>query len=131
MELLLLVVIDIGFIYRIIKLMNENKLRCHRLKSRCLPIMRDRPWRICSRCLFIYIGIVCYPLVYIVLKPTGVHIFASLLLVVMMQVPMLADGLSQRFSARKSNNWLRSLTGFIAGLGLSVLICTLIFIGGY
>lgn len=131
MKILVLLLIDFGYIYRIIGQMKNDQMKCHKLNDRCLPIMRNKKWRVCSRCLFMYIGIGMYPFTYILVKSIDVNILSGLILAVVMQVPMLVDGFTQRFTKRTSNNWLRSLTGLISGLGLSLFICSLILMGGY
>ena len=35
-------------------------------------------------------------------------------------IPLLLDGITQYFNLRESNNFLRLLTGFLAGIGISI-----------
>ncbi len=78
-----------------------------------------------------YVGIGMYPLTYILVKSSDLNILIGLVVAVGMQIPMLVDGFTQRLTRRTSNNWLRSITGFLSGFGLSLFICVLILIGGY
>lgn len=72
---------------------------------------------ICSRCLFILIGMLFLPLFLI--YPLPIYIGFVL------QVPMVLDGWTQLKRWRTSTNALRSSTGLMSGLGLSIGIAGL------
>ncbi|GLI83464.1 hypothetical protein ANABIO32_11570 [Rossellomorea marisflavi] len=72
---------------------------------------------ICSRCLFILIGMLFLPLFLI--HPLPIYIGFVL------QVPMMLDGWTQLKRWRTSTNALRSATGLMSGLGLSIGIAGL------
>lgn len=131
MEYFVLVLIDVLFIMRIIKMMNNNEMRCHRMPERCLKIIRDKHWRICTRCLFMNIGIVLYPLVFYIVKTNNVSLMILIVACIGLQLPMLVDGITQSRKLRESNNILRAVSGFGSGLGLSLGICFMLLIGGY
>lgn len=71
---------------------------------------------ICSRCLFMLIGLCTFP--FFLFLATPIWFCYGIL----MQLPMLVDGLTQRFGKRTSTNPLRILTGSISGVGLAIMI---------
>lgn len=131
MEYFVLVLIDVAFVARIIKMMKTNKMRCHRNPNRCLKIMRDQNWRICTRCLFMNIGILLFPLLFYVTKEYELNLWLTGLFCMLFQVPMLIDGFTQNAKKRTSNNFLRAATGLVSGIGLSLGISFILIIGGY
>jgi len=44
-------------------------------------------------------------------------------------VPLLLDGITQYVSLRESNNLLRLLTGFLAGIGISIIVFPIYMVG--
>ena len=84
---------------------------CHRREERCFHIGGEA-MPICSRCLFILIGMLFLPLFLI--YPLPIYIGFVL------QVPMVLDGWTQLKRWRTSTNALRSATGLMSGLGLSI-----------
>jgi uncharacterized membrane protein len=84
---------------------------CHRKPERCLHI-KGKPMPICARCFSILIGYLFIPLLFFAAIPFWIG--------VLLQIPMLIDGFTQRKGLRTSNNTLRSITGLISGFGLSV-----------
>lgn len=131
MKFIILVVIDIVFIMRIIGLMRTNQMRCHKRKERCLKVMQDKPWRVCTRCIFINIGIFTFPLVYVLMKEYEINFVIGIISFGIFQIPMLIDGITQSKKKRTSNNLLRAVTGILSGIGLSLLICSILLFGGY
>lgn len=100
--------------------MRNNKLRCHRKKDRTHKFLRNKQYRICARCLMMYVGIGLFPITYYLTQSLSILIIASL--IVVSQIPLLVDGFTQYQKMRVSNNYLRSFTGFISGMGLSLII---------
>ncbi len=96
------------------------KLKCHRKRERTLKFMRNKRYRICSRCLMMYIGIGIFPLTYYITHSMSVLIL--ILIMVITQIPLLVDGFTQYKKLRVSNNYLRSLTGLVSGVGLSLIV---------
>lgn len=131
MEYFTLVLIDCLFVARIIKMMKNNQMRCHRKPERCLEMIRDKHWRVCTRCLFMNIGVVIYPLIFYIVKATNVSLIILAVACIGLQLPMLVDGISQSRKLRESNNILRAVSGFGSGLGLSLGISLILLIGGY
>ncbi len=131
MEFIILVIIDFCFMLKIWSMMKKGQMRCHRKKERCLKVMRNKEWRICSRCLFINIGICTYPLVILVIKQHSITAGWLVSLGIAMQFPMLIDGVTQQLMKRTSNNVLRSITGLVSGIGLATGISFVLLIGGY
>ncbi len=100
--------------------MYHNKLKCHRKRERTLKFMRNNQYRICARCLMMYIGIGMFPLTYYVTH--SISILILILIMFIAQIPLLVDGFTQYKKLRVSNNYLRSITGIVSGLGLSLII---------
>lgn len=92
---------------------------CHRKPSRCFHV-KGKPMPICSRCFSILLGYLWLP----VLLVLPVHI--SWWIGFLLQVPMAIDGFTQLWGLRESNNGLRCLTGLLSGLGMSILMVSLI-----
>ncbi|WP_343802471.1 DUF2085 domain-containing protein [Bacillus carboniphilus] len=86
---------------------------CHRRKERSL-VIGDFQFPICYRCMFILVGYLLLPLLFLLNIPLYCGIF--------LQFPMLIDGFTQAKKWRLSNNLLRSITGLMAGFGQSVII---------
>ena len=89
---------------------------CHRKEERCFCV-NGEPMPICSRCLSILIGILTVPLFLIYPIP--------LIAGVLLQIPMLWDGFTQLKGLRKSNNFLRCITGLGSGIGLAIGITSI------
>lgn len=87
---------------------------CHRKPDRCLTI-RGKPMPICARCFSILMGYLFIPILFSI--PT-IPIWYSIIL----QIPMLIDGITQYLKWRNSNNYLRVTTGLMSGLGLSIFV---------
>jgi len=82
---------------------------CHRLPERSF-FFRGRQFPFCSRCTGIIIGYWFYPLFIF-------HIVNfSLVLILLLHLPMIIDGTTQMFLNRESTNWLRFVTGLMAGI---------------
>ncbi|MFO7872271.1 MAG: DUF2085 domain-containing protein [Candidatus Undinarchaeales archaeon] len=92
---------------------------CHQIPERCYYFSKD-PLFICSRCLGIYLGFLIsffwFSFLYSGFS-AGIRIFWVLLLF----IPMALDGLTQFFNLRKSRNYLRFITGLLAGAGTAYL----------
>jgi uncharacterized membrane protein len=83
---------------------------CHRMPERSF-FYKGKQFPMCSRCTGIYVG---YFLVIPYFWITSVSIFICLIAI----LPTIIDGLTQAYSNRESNNFLRFSTGLIAGFGL-------------
>lgn len=88
---------------------------CHRKKDRCLAI-RGYIFPLCARCTGILAGYLALPFLLIM------DVQLSIVLGVLLNVPMAADGWTQKMGLRVSNNALRLVTGVLCGAGQSVLI---------
>jgi len=88
---------------------------CHRLPSRSL----DLPWGVsglCARCTSFWFAMAAGSV--LLLRPGLRPPFWSGLLLIM---PLILDGLLQKYTAYESITLLRVLTGLFAGLGIPVL----------
>jgi len=91
---------------------------CHQIPERSIFIA-GKKLPVCARCTGLFLGYLLYPF-YI----NGLPKF-SIFAFILMQLPMLIDGTTQFFLNRESTNWLRLLTGFLAGISQHWLLDSL------
>ncbi len=89
---------------------------CHRKPERSF-FYKGRQFPVCARCTGIHIGYMAYP--FLLFK----IIWFSFPMAVLLMLPTTIDGLTQAYLNRESNNWLRAITGFCAGVGLMCFAC--------
>ncbi len=89
---------------------------CHRRPDRSIFI-NGKQMPLCARCTAIYGAYLLLPFFYFI----PYHLW-NLILGVLLQFPMLIDGLTQRFKIRESNNTLRLITGGLSGIGQCLLV---------
>jgi uncharacterized membrane protein len=90
---------------------------CHRMPSRS-PHWFGRQFPLCYRCLSILIGYLAFPAFL------AANLHFSIWLGVLLNLPMLLDGLTQYRKWRSSTNALRVVTGLLSGVGQSMVIAT-------
>ena len=88
---------------------------CHRMKDRCITI-KGYTFPLCARCMGILAGYFLLPILTI--SNSNFPIWLGVLL----NIPMVVDGWTQKMKYRESNNFLRLSTGIICGFGQSILI---------
>lgn len=96
---------------------------CHQLPARCL-IIGNYIMPVCSRCMGIYTGFMISTLVLLVLyrkKQAGFPPVFILVLSALFIISTAADGLLSYSGIFRTNNLIRMTTGYLAGLGLSVI----------
>jgi len=81
---------------------------CHRIPERSF-FFRDKQFPLCARCTGLAVGYLFYPFFLF-----GLFNF-SLLPLILLQLPMVIDGVTQLIFTRESTNWLRFVTGLLAG----------------
>ncbi|WP_060666399.1 DUF2085 domain-containing protein [Bacillus sp. CHD6a] len=92
---------------------------CHKRKDRSLVIW-GRQFPMCYRCMSILLGyLAVVPLLWLAAE---VSFFKLVLFGILLNIPMVVDGYSQLRGLRMSNNFLRSFTGLISGMGMSCII---------
>lgn len=91
---------------------------CHRMKSRSLTI-KGHTLPLCARCTGILLGYIFFPLLLIV------ELYFPLWLGIVLNLPMVLDGWTQKKQLRTSNNPLRLTTGIVSGFGQSILIVSI------
>lgn len=122
MELKLTALIEIAMILILLLPFTVGIFPCHRKKERCYKFMRNAPLRICSRCSSILLGyFVIIPMVLYDLN-NYLSIKELLIIALILQLPMLIDGITQAKGYRLSSNFLRTITGLCSGFGLSMII---------
>ncbi|MEH7495802.1 DUF2085 domain-containing protein [Neobacillus niacini] len=91
---------------------------CHRMKSRSLTI-KGYTLPICARCTGILLGYSFFPFLFVF------NLDFPLWLGILLNLPMVLDGWTQKRAYRMSNNTLRLSTGIVSGLGQSIIIVSL------
>ncbi len=103
--------------------MNIQFVSCHKKPERSF-FWRGKQFPVCARCTGIYLGYLSFPVFNFEIVTLGSLI--SLLMI----IPTLADGLTQAYCNRESNNALRFVTGLAAGIGgMSLVVNCGTFIG--
>ena len=97
---------------------------CHRKPERSFFI-KGYQFPVCARCTGIYISLLIY-----FIYSHYVHVdynFYLLLFGFILLIPAYIDGITQFHMNRESNNNLRLVTGLLCGLGLGIILKTIIF----
>lgn len=91
---------------------------CHQKEDRCMHLLGE-PLAACSRCTFIYIGIlassIAYPLAGWPQKPRARYLFIA-------AAPLIIDGGTQLLGLRESTNTLRAITGLLFGSAIAFYV---------
>ncbi|WP_410489379.1 DUF2085 domain-containing protein [Bacillus sp. DTU_2020_1000418_1_SI_GHA_SEK_038] len=85
------------------------------MKDRCLTI-KGYTFPLCTRCMGILIGYFLLPI--LIISDFNLSIWLGVLL----NIPMVVDGWTQKMKYRESNNFFRVSTGLLCGFGQSILI---------
>lgn len=96
----------------------KNKLHftfCHRKPERSF-FWKGKQFPVCARCTGIHVGYLSFPL--FLFQLFTLNIWWTLALI----IPTVVDGWTQAFYNRESNNWLRLVTGLMAGIGAMSLV---------
>jgi uncharacterized membrane protein len=91
---------------------------CHRMKSRSLTI-KGNTLPLCARCTGILLGYLFFPLLFLF------EFSFPLWLGIVLNLPMVLDGWTQKRKLRLSNNPLRLTTGIVSGFGQSIIIVSI------
>ncbi len=100
------------------------RLLCHQREDRTYKVCSDY-MIVCARCFGIYAGFL-FPLAILISMYGFFTKSINLLYVFALLVPMAVDGLTQLFGLRESANWLRFITGYLAGLGAAYIFFVLV-----
>lgn len=96
---------------------------CHRLPERTFKIGK-RYFPVCARCTGIYIGMIFFLVISLnIILQYGIE---SLFIGILMSFPAFLDGITQITDKRISNNNLRFITGLFCGIGIILIIQTII-----
>jgi uncharacterized membrane protein len=98
-------------------IMKINYPFCHHRPERTFKI-GEYYFPVCSRCTGLYLGFLTSSIFLYLSNITYINI----LTIFLMLIPCSIDGGSQYLGLRESNNYLRFLTGIIAGIGLGMLL---------
>ena len=90
---------------------------CNQMPTRCLFI-KTSPMAVCSRCFAIYSSLLITGVFFLIRPQKRINWKLAILLI----IPCLIDGSTQYLGLRLSNNFLRILTGTLAGVGLGIII---------
>lgn len=98
---------------------------CHRIPERTFKI-GNRYFPVCVRCTGIYLGMIFFLVISFNIKlQYGVE---SLFIGLLMNFPAFLDGFTQISEDRISNNGLRFFTGLLSGIGVVLVIQTILII---
>ena len=98
---------------------------CNNKPERALHI-GDFVFPLCYRCMMITIGIIIGVIIIVLLmdKFKIIWKFKYSFIGILLGIPTVIDGVFQTFTSYVSTNSIRIITGFLAGLGLSILVIT-------
>ena len=97
---------------------NKNKINfvyCHRKPERSF-FWKGKQFPVCARCTGIHLGYLTFPLFAFDLWRL------NLAITLIMILPTYIDGFTQALFKRESNNYIRLVTGLIAGVGLMSIV---------
>lgn len=97
---------------------------CHQYPTRSLWLF-GRPMALCARCFFAYVGIFAAS-IYFAFFVKRVRFLYLLLVGLVMIAPALTDGIVQLYTVYISTNFVRSITGFSAGIGCVIVLCSIL-----
>ena len=100
---------------------------CHRYPSRCFYVFGSN-MGLCARCFSVYSAMFILCILYVFFD-MSVSLKYRSIIALSLVVPLLLDGITQYFSLRESNNLLRLLTGFLAGIGISIIFFPIYMVG--
>lgn len=97
-----------------------NSLICHQYPQRCL-VLFDYKLGLCARCFSFFCSSLMFSVMFLFVdinieKKLRLLIFYSLI------SPLVVDGITQYFQFRVSTNFIRSITGSMAGIGVSIVL---------
>lgn len=99
-----------------------NFVPCHRKKERSI-IIKNWQSPICARCMAILIG---YLSLFIFMYLGISFGTKEIVFALMLQIPMLIDGVVQHKGWQKSTNGRRITTGLLSGIGQSLCIVSIV-----
>ncbi|PMC36779.1 hypothetical protein CJ195_15250 [Bacillus sp. UMB0899] len=97
-----------------------NLIPCHRIPERCIHF-NGKPMNLCTRCFAMLLGYMCTPIAL------AINIVVPFWISIIMAIPLLIDGFTQRWGWRQSSNSIRFITGILFGIGQSILISTIVW----
>lgn len=92
---------------------------CHQYPSRCFYVFGSN-MGLCARCFSVYSAMFILCFLFVFFDMSG-SLKCRSVIALSLFIPLLFDGITQYFSLRESNNLLRLLTGFLAGIGISII----------
>ena len=94
---------------------------CHQIPSRCFWVF-DSNVGLCSRCFSLYLSFVVCSILLLLFKNQGVIKYSkSVIICSIMVSPLIIDGVGELITHYISNNYIRSISGLLAGLGFALL----------
>jgi len=93
---------------------------CHRIPERCL-YYKGKPMNLCARCFAMLLGYLFTPIAL------ALKLVVPLWVPIIMAIPLLIDGFTQKWRWRSSSNSVRFITGIVFGMGQSLLISTIVW----
>lgn len=97
-----------------------NSLICHQHPPRCFFILGHN-LGLCARCFSFYFSMLIFSVVFLFID-INVERKLKLIIFYCAIMPLIVDGITQYFQFRVSTNFLRTITGAMAGVGTSVVL---------
>lgn len=99
--------------------MNFSNFICHRKPERSFFI-KGYQFPVCARCTGFYISLALY-FIYAYFNYVN-YSFLLILVAILLLIPTFIDGFTQLLGSRESNNFLRLITGVMAGFGFGIIV---------
>ena len=93
---------------------------CHQYPSRCLYVFGSN-MGLCARCFSIYLSILISSVFYLFLD-INLKGYSRLIMASILITPLIVDGITQHLHLQTSTNFVRVITGLMAGLGISNIL---------
>ncbi len=92
---------------------------CHQYPSRCFYVFGSN-MGLCSRCFSVYSTLLLCSICFL-FYDTRLSWKQRSIIALALIIPLIVDGTTQLYNLRASNNYLRLVTGILAGLSISVV----------
>ena len=100
---------------------------CHQYPSRCFYLFGSN-MGLCARCFLVYSTIFIF-FILSVFFDMRASLKSKSIIALSLCIPLLLDGITQYYGLRESNNFLRLFTGFLAGIGFSIIFIPTYIVG--
>ena len=96
---------------------------CHQYPSRCFYLFGSN-MGLCARCFSVYASIFIF-CIFFIFFDIKASLKSKCIIAFTLCMPLLLDGVTQFYGLRESTNFLRLISGFLAGIGVSIVFVTM------